>query len=96
MAKSRRRTPNALQIGHIQLVRIMDRTQEVGGSSPPSSMFLVVCRAFVVDFDSGLPLDASVPQIRKHPDLQGSCDGSDRFVGSQAVVGRCRASITCT
>jgi hypothetical protein len=53
MAKSRHRTPNALQIGHIQLVRIMDRTQEVGGSSPPSSMIPAVAGLLLLTYESG-------------------------------------------
>jgi hypothetical protein len=40
--KSRRRTPNTLQIGHIQLARILDRTQEVARSRPSARLGLLV------------------------------------------------------
>jgi hypothetical protein len=69
---------------------LLDRTQEVAGSSPASSIFFRFAGILSLSCDPA-PAVRCVGRGSEGCDLRGFCYWSDRLVGFQAVIGRRRA-----
>jgi hypothetical protein len=75
---------------------LVDRTQEVGGSSPPSSMIRGICRGFVGVERCPLRRRLSPAGGDEAPGLQAFSGADERLCGSQAVVDPAAVENPCT